>query len=1128
MSISSTTRKAGPFTGNDSTTVFPFAFKVFQAADLRVVQLEDGEEDDLTLDSDYTVALNADQDASPGGNVTLSDALATGTTLVITSDIDALQPMELTNAGGFFPRVLNDSADRQVILVQQLGEKVSRTVMAPLDEAGHTLPTRDELKGSFLTGNPTTGDLEVKTSQETAALLASEVVAGVIAEGDEQVARVEAQGDTDVARVIAEGDDQVERVTAEGDEQSERLTTETNGNLALIAAAAGPRYPDTATGLAAVSEGDYFLVVGDSPDIYAKLYRDVSGVAVAQDGGELSSHAYNQALYALAESVVVDVDGQLVRRQLSDALARRIDDQRARAMYFLDGTFGSDSFGGAGSHRGGKLTVAGLLPKTLIDRTTHGMVKVDGYTGVYKVTLDKGASRPRGMEWGIFCIAANGIPQAFAKVESIAECDDFTTGAYYDPTPGARRGDVYFRTQNNESGAGNPLTDGLDYYAQMGPPNTGIVGVRAGSEFIGGRSFDPPGGFQALVGIGRGALPIFNSMKALGEDDFELSDHVDADGVVYQTVAPIIPEDLVRYLNDACHNHITTDPDGLRYPDEIVDSVAECRAKAGTIYLGTPGNVDVDARGRMAGAILFIHPRFNKDPTDQSDGTTYEWSFTARPFTLTGANGATDRSNTHQGQIIEGIVCIAGADGQGPIENDDTVYRRICSEDSGKHALTIENGSVEDCIAFLVRGGANGGDIPFEGFATDTAGLDITYNGVMVISPDHWRTGGTGLYCHGNTVDGALASRHDISRYVSYNGWGIVTNSLTTYINGALFLSGPIDRANPTLAGLEATLAGDPLSDRDVVVVTSAAVSGEEGAYVWNAALETPGLEKLPYYGGTLQANAPGDANRPVFTYIRHALFNQVYGPQLIVPSAGSVPNAASILDVRDSLFMQRDGYPRDAISPNVNMTYRVINNIFVMTDTGIQFAWNASFGHAPGSEFSYNIILDFRSATGSGKPVFHALWGGGGGLTGVWDHNVYCLVNPANTQFTANGVPFPIEDDADFALWQDGGTAYNDVDANSIALFGDDWQDLFLGDPRTGDLRLRPNCPLTFGDSSLVIDTAGIRTQYDWNRWGVRTGQPSYIPVPPKTSADCRAYTRNPYGWNWRTGAMDAWAQTV
>ena len=39
MTVSASTRKAGPFTGNGVQTVFPFTFKVFTEVDIRVVLL---------------------------------------------------------------------------------------------------------------------------------------------------------------------------------------------------------------------------------------------------------------------------------------------------------------------------------------------------------------------------------------------------------------------------------------------------------------------------------------------------------------------------------------------------------------------------------------------------------------------------------------------------------------------------------------------------------------------------------------------------------------------------------------------------------------------------------------------------------------------------------------------------------------------------------------------------------------------------------------------------------------------------------------------------------------------------------------------------------------------------------
>jgi hypothetical protein len=129
MSISSTNRKAGPYSCNGSTTQFPFVFKVFSASDVRVIRTNlAGVESDLVLGTDYTVTLNADQDANPGGTVTTTTAPAAGYLITITSRVQNLQPITLTNQGGFYPKVINDALDRLTILVQQNAEQVSRAV----------------------------------------------------------------------------------------------------------------------------------------------------------------------------------------------------------------------------------------------------------------------------------------------------------------------------------------------------------------------------------------------------------------------------------------------------------------------------------------------------------------------------------------------------------------------------------------------------------------------------------------------------------------------------------------------------------------------------------------------------------------------------------------------------------------------------------------------------------------------------------------------------------------------------------------------------------------------------------------------------------------------------------------
>ena len=129
MSITATPRKAGPFSCNGATVAFPFTFKVFTAADVRVVLTDaDGVETDLTMGTDYSVSLNANQDVSPGGTVTTIATYASGYLVTLTSQVAAAQSVTLTNAGGFYPNVINDALDRQTILVQQLEEQVGRAL----------------------------------------------------------------------------------------------------------------------------------------------------------------------------------------------------------------------------------------------------------------------------------------------------------------------------------------------------------------------------------------------------------------------------------------------------------------------------------------------------------------------------------------------------------------------------------------------------------------------------------------------------------------------------------------------------------------------------------------------------------------------------------------------------------------------------------------------------------------------------------------------------------------------------------------------------------------------------------------------------------------------------------------
>lgn len=155
MTISSETRKAGPYVGNGVTIEFPFLFKVFADTDVSVTiaTLSTGAEAVLT--SGYTVTLNADQNASPGGYVTYNPSgvpIDAGTTLTIGSVVSNTQETHIVNGGAFLPANIENMVDRAMIAVQQLAEKVARSIKFAFSDSSSPgdLPTAAQRANKFL------------------------------------------------------------------------------------------------------------------------------------------------------------------------------------------------------------------------------------------------------------------------------------------------------------------------------------------------------------------------------------------------------------------------------------------------------------------------------------------------------------------------------------------------------------------------------------------------------------------------------------------------------------------------------------------------------------------------------------------------------------------------------------------------------------------------------------------------------------------------------------------------------------------------------------------------------------------------------------------------------------------
>ncbi|CAB3858039.1 hypothetical protein LMG26854_03318 [Achromobacter aegrifaciens] len=183
MTISSTTRKAGPFFGNDATIDFPFTFKVFKKQDVRVTLTDPtGADQVLLLDSSYSVTLNTDQDSNPGGTVrypVLGSPLPATWRLTVTGGLPNTQPTDIQNNGGFYPQIVEDMGDRSTIQIQQLQEQVDRSLKFSISDsgAGAVLPPADlranKMLGFDAAGIPTTLIPASGSAAEVALALAS-------------------------------------------------------------------------------------------------------------------------------------------------------------------------------------------------------------------------------------------------------------------------------------------------------------------------------------------------------------------------------------------------------------------------------------------------------------------------------------------------------------------------------------------------------------------------------------------------------------------------------------------------------------------------------------------------------------------------------------------------------------------------------------------------------------------------------------------------------------------------------------------------------------------------------------------------------------------------------------------
>lgn len=117
MTVQTTSRLAGPFTGTGANATLAFTFKCFDAAELLVTR----DAAPLSLNVDYTVTLNADQEAGPGGSVLIVAAANTlNSEVVVAGNTAVKQATSLPSQASWSPKIIEQAFDRLVMIAQEM------------------------------------------------------------------------------------------------------------------------------------------------------------------------------------------------------------------------------------------------------------------------------------------------------------------------------------------------------------------------------------------------------------------------------------------------------------------------------------------------------------------------------------------------------------------------------------------------------------------------------------------------------------------------------------------------------------------------------------------------------------------------------------------------------------------------------------------------------------------------------------------------------------------------------------------------------------------------------------------------------------------------------------------------
>jgi len=125
MTISTTIIK-NSYSGDDTTTVFAYAFKIATTADIEVIiRSSAGVETTKTLTTHYSVSGAG---VATGGNVTMVTAPATGETLFLRRSTTRTQAVDLVENDPFTADSVEGAFDKNLAISQEVQEELNRAI----------------------------------------------------------------------------------------------------------------------------------------------------------------------------------------------------------------------------------------------------------------------------------------------------------------------------------------------------------------------------------------------------------------------------------------------------------------------------------------------------------------------------------------------------------------------------------------------------------------------------------------------------------------------------------------------------------------------------------------------------------------------------------------------------------------------------------------------------------------------------------------------------------------------------------------------------------------------------------------------------------------------------------------